>query len=224
MGNEAKSVKKMMPNLPLSNGQRLEGLTRVLERKSTKLGRELSDYMERRHFSKSVGEQAQVALDEMWPVNTSKDGLLTTGLMLGYPISVDQIIEHQLYSESYPNVDFGFLTKVRTFSFACHEFDEVLAIFAAAKSLGVCMTPTQMYLSCLDYKKPSAYGLNKVEFITTSRMSMIIKVMRHAKSDGYLMLRECALEDNKLEDTYQIAEQIGEVEQREIEWHLKCLF
>jgi hypothetical protein len=224
MSNEAMTVKKMLPNLPLSIEQRLEGLTRILEKKSTRLGRELSNYMERRHFTKSVEAQAQVALDAMWPINTSKDGSLTTGMEEGYPISVDQMIEHQIYSEIYPQVDFYFLTKVRTFSFACREFDEVLAIFAAAKSLGVCMTPTQMYLSCLDYKKPSAYGLHKVEFITTSRMSMIIKVMRHAKSDGYLMLRECALEENKLEDTYRIAEQIGEVEQREIEWHLKCLF
>lgn len=217
-------MKKKMPNLPLNNEQRLEGLTRVLERKSTRLGRELSDYMERRHINKSVGVQAQMALDEMWPVNTSKDGLITAGLMVGYPISVDQIIEHQIFSETYPEVDFYFLTKVRTFSFACHEFDEVLAIFSAARSLGVCMTPTQIYLSCLDYKKPSAYGLHKVEFITTSRMSMIFKVMKLAKSDACQMLRECSLEDNKFEDTCQIAEQIGEVEQREIEWHLKCLF
>lgn len=162
--------------------------------------------------------------DEEWLVYTTKEGSLTTALMEGYPISIDQVIEHQLYSESYPNVDFDFLTRVRTFSFACSEFDEVLAIFSAAKSLGVCMTPTQMYLSCLDYKKPSAYGLHKVEFITTSRMSMIFKVMKHAKSDGYQMLRECSLENNKFEDTCQLAEQIGEVEQREIDWHLKCQF
>ena len=224
MRNEAMTVKKMLPNLPLSIEQRLEGLTRILEKKSTRLGRELSDYLERRQINKCAREQAQAALNEEWLVNTAKDGSLTTGMEEGYPISVDQMIEHQIYSESYPQVDFYFLTKVRKFSFACHEFDEVLAIFSAAKSFGVFMTPPQMYLSCRDYKKPSAYGLHKVEFITTSRMSMIIKVMRHAKSDGYLMLRECALEDNKLEDTYQIAEQIGEVEQREIEWHLKCLF
>lgn len=84
MRNEAMTVKKMLPNLPLSIEQRLEGLTRILEKKSTRLGRELSDYLERRQINKCAREQAQAVLDEEWLVNTAKDGSLTTGMEEGY--------------------------------------------------------------------------------------------------------------------------------------------
>lgn len=70
--------------LPLSDEQRLDGLTRVIEQKSTRLGRELSDCMQRHHAKKSTRQQAQVVLDEKWLVYTTKEGSLTTALMEGY--------------------------------------------------------------------------------------------------------------------------------------------
>jgi hypothetical protein len=96
------------------------------------------------------------------------------------------------------------------------------AFFSAAKSLGVCLTPTKMYLSSIDYFKPSAFGQYLVEIVTTSRMSMIFRAMRDAKTDARATLRQCPLAENKLYPNDTIEEQIEAVEQLEIQRRIAC--
>lgn len=208
--------------LPLTPEQCLDGVTRVIESRLTTLGRELSDCLTKHHEKKNARQKAQLVLNEKRQVFRTQDGAFTAVLMAGYPISTEQAIEQQIYSETYPDVDFDFLTTVRTFSFACHELDEVLAFFSASKSLGVCLTPTKMYLSSIDYYKPSAFGQYLVEIVTTSRMSMIFRAMRDAKTDARATLRQCPLAENKLYPNDTIEEQIEEVEQLEIQRRIAC--
>lgn len=210
-----------MPRLPLTDEQRLNGLVRVIEQKSTSLGRALVDYFETKGCTGSALTRAQKVIKEDLLVHISRDGHISVGKTLGFPISTDQLIEHQTLSDSYPEASFYFLVRIRTFSFSCTEFDEVQSIFNAAKSLGVCLTLRNMYLSCLDYKKPSAFGQYLIEIVTTSQMSMIFKVMRHAKTDAYETLRECSLTENKFVATHKIEEQIEAVELSEIENRIK---
>lgn len=208
--------------LPLTPEQCLDGLTRVIESGQTSVGRELREYFERRDEETDARQQAQEVIKEKMEVCRTRDGVFTAALMMGYPISIEQAVEQQLYSEKYPGVDFEFLTAIRTFSFECWDFDEVMAIFNAAKQIGVCMTLTNMCFLNIDIYKPSAFGKYAVEIVTTSRMSMILRAMRDAKTDARATLRQCPLAENKLYPNDTIEEEIEAVEQLEIRRRIAC--
>ncbi len=208
--------------LPLTPEQCLDGLTRVIASGQTSVGRELSEYFERRDEETDARQQAKEVIKEKMEVCRTRDGVFTAALMMGYPISTEQAIEQQLYSEKYPGVDFEFLTAIRTFSFECWEFDEVMAIFNAAKQIGVCMTLTNMCFQNIDIYKPSAFGKYAVEIVTTSRMSMICRAMREAKTNACETLRECPLIEYKLYANETREEEIEALEELEIERRIAC--
>jgi hypothetical protein len=210
-----------IPMLPLTDAQRLSGLVRLIEQKSTSLGRALVDYLQMSEDAGDAHTQAQKVIDEEMLVHISIDGHISVEKFLGFPISIDQLIQHQTLTDSYPETSFYSLLRIRTFSFECNDFDEVLAIFSTAKSHGVCMTLKKMNLSYLDHKKPSAFGRYQIEVVTTSQKSMIFKVLMNAKTDAHATLREWSQAENKFLGTPQTEEEIKTEEHREIANRIK---
>lgn len=202
--NSSKSTE--IPKLPLTSEERRNGLVEVISMRRTYVGQTLAELMESEDSINDPAEFADRILGDP-SMLTLHEGHLHFLEGLGIPVSADQLIEWDAIAYAYKNTNFGDRVKLRTFSFGSYGYKTIKQFFDRAESMHVYVTPTLVKALREEWESHTTNGLYKVEFVTTSNVTMIYQVMEEAGLSGKCVesMRECPAAENSMESDPQAA-------------------
>jgi hypothetical protein len=194
----SKAIKKI-PVLPLTPKKRIKGLVKLVTERKMFIGDALADF----HENDTDIEDIEMFVEELVAigslVNLEKTGYMTVNCAGGLRVSWDQLIESYAIHDACPENHLCSEIQTRIYSFHMHDQNLLANFLTEAQKMHVHVKLTNVAFTPFNGGSTADCGLYAVEFLTTSKISVIYKVLDRAGLTDVGVdqtLQECAAAEN----------------------------